>query len=201
MVPLVVSTFGKLVPSAQGFLHSFTDVVHRGSWLRIAQQYLSCASVRGMGKTFVMVKRLHQQGHQIQHYSRENQVQKPSRNHQLRLQQYSTCSGIPRQYSTGDEQRKEDSMHTPVHESQCTNGYQQFRTKARNEWPSLGSKIHAGNRKFQDKVRKGHNRTRAAWHPLSAWSAEISRLVVAKETEAEQARVGNPERHTCSDLC
>ena len=58
MVPLVVSTFGKLVPSAQGFLHSFTDVVHRGSWLRIAQQYLSCASVRGRALCSVTILRL-----------------------------------------------------------------------------------------------------------------------------------------------
>ena len=45
MVPLVVTTFGKLGPSAQGFLQSLagiaclTGVEDRGSWLRIAQQY------------------------------------------------------------------------------------------------------------------------------------------------------------------
>ena len=50
MVPLMVTTFGKLGPSAQGFLQSLADVacstcvVYRGSWLRIAQQYLCCGS-------------------------------------------------------------------------------------------------------------------------------------------------------------
>ena len=58
MVPLVTSTFGKMGPSAQGFLQSLADVacstgvVDRGLWLRIAQQYLSCASVRGRGIVF-----------------------------------------------------------------------------------------------------------------------------------------------------
>ena len=76
MVPLVATTFGNLSPSAQGFLQSLADVtcstgvLDRGSWLRIAQKYLSCALVRGrgivfrlirvcldvLGKTFVMVK-------------------------------------------------------------------------------------------------------------------------------------------------
>ena len=57
IVPLVVTTFGKLGPSAQGFLQSLADVacsgvVDRGSWLRIAQQYLSCALVRRRGIVF-----------------------------------------------------------------------------------------------------------------------------------------------------
>ena len=46
MVLLVMLTFGKLGPSAQGLLQSLTDVVDYGLWLRIAQQYLSCALVR-----------------------------------------------------------------------------------------------------------------------------------------------------------
>ena len=51
MVPLVV--VGQLCP-AQGFLQSLADVacstgvVDRGSWLRIAQQYLSCALFVGV---------------------------------------------------------------------------------------------------------------------------------------------------------
>ena len=70
----VVNVMG---PSARGFLQSLADdacstgVVDRVSWLRIAQQYLSCALVRGrgivvryyyqsmaqvLGRTFVMVK-------------------------------------------------------------------------------------------------------------------------------------------------
>ena len=59
MVPLVVTTYGKLGPSAQGFLQRLADVacctcvVDRGSWLRIAQQYLSCALVRGCGVVFL----------------------------------------------------------------------------------------------------------------------------------------------------
>ena len=58
MVALVVTAFGKLCPSAQGFLQSLADVssssglVDSGSWLRIAQQYLSCASVRERGIVF-----------------------------------------------------------------------------------------------------------------------------------------------------
>ena len=58
MVPLVMTTFGKLGPSAQGFLQSLADVacstgvVDRGLWLRIAIQYLSCALVRGRGIVF-----------------------------------------------------------------------------------------------------------------------------------------------------
>ena len=45
MVPLAMTTFGKLGPFAQGFLQSLadvacsTDVVNRGLWLRIAMQY------------------------------------------------------------------------------------------------------------------------------------------------------------------
>ena len=58
MVPLVVTTFGNLGPSAQGLLQSLADVacstgvVDRDSWLRIAQQYLSFALVRGRGIVF-----------------------------------------------------------------------------------------------------------------------------------------------------
>ena len=58
MVPLVVTTFGKLGPSALGFLQSLahvvssTAVVDCGTWLRIAQQYLSFALVRGCGIVF-----------------------------------------------------------------------------------------------------------------------------------------------------
>ena len=54
----MVTTFRKPGPSAQGFLQSLaevacsTGVVDRGSWLRIAQQYLSCALVRGRGIVF-----------------------------------------------------------------------------------------------------------------------------------------------------
>ena len=57
-MPLVVTTFGKLGPAALGFLQSMADVacgtgvVDRGSRLRIAQQYLSCALVRGRGIVF-----------------------------------------------------------------------------------------------------------------------------------------------------
>ena len=52
------ASFGKLGPTAKGFLQSLADfacstgVVDRGSWLRIAQQYLSCAFVRGHGIAF-----------------------------------------------------------------------------------------------------------------------------------------------------
>ena len=70
MVPLVVTTFGKLGPSALGFLQSLahvvssTAVVDCGTWLRIAQQYLSFALVvrvclNVLGKTFVMVLLCH----------------------------------------------------------------------------------------------------------------------------------------------
>ena len=58
MVALVVTTFRKPGPSAQGFFQSLADVacstgvVDHGSWLRIAQQYLSCALVRGCGMVF-----------------------------------------------------------------------------------------------------------------------------------------------------
>ena len=51
----VVNVMG---PSARGFLQSLADdacstgVVDRVSWLRIAQQYLSCALVRGRGIVF-----------------------------------------------------------------------------------------------------------------------------------------------------
>jgi hypothetical protein len=57
MVPLVMSTFGKLGP-AEGYLQNLatvacsTGVVDRGVWLRISSQYLSCALVRGRGIVF-----------------------------------------------------------------------------------------------------------------------------------------------------
>jgi hypothetical protein len=58
MVPLVLSTFGKLGPAAEGYLQSLasvacsTDVVDRVVWLPISRQYLSCALVRGHGIDF-----------------------------------------------------------------------------------------------------------------------------------------------------
>ena len=58
MIPLVMTTLGKLGPSAETYLKSLADVscssgcVDRGVWLRIAKQYLSCASVRGHGVVF-----------------------------------------------------------------------------------------------------------------------------------------------------
>ena len=58
MVPLVMTTFGKLGPSAQGFVQSLADVafstsvIDRGLWLRIATQYLTCALVRLRGVVF-----------------------------------------------------------------------------------------------------------------------------------------------------
>jgi hypothetical protein len=58
MVPLVMSTFGKLGPAAEGYLQNLasvacsTGVVDRGVWLRIFRQYLSCALVRGRGIVF-----------------------------------------------------------------------------------------------------------------------------------------------------
>ena len=58
MIPLVMSTFGKLCPSAESYLQSLADVacstacVDRGVWLRIAKQFLSCALVRGRGIVF-----------------------------------------------------------------------------------------------------------------------------------------------------
>jgi hypothetical protein len=57
-VPLVISTFGKLGPPAEGYLQNLasvacsTGVVDRGVWLRISRQYLSCALVRGRGIVF-----------------------------------------------------------------------------------------------------------------------------------------------------
>ena len=57
-VPLVMTTFGKLGPSTESYLQSFADVacstgfVHRGVWLRVAKQFLSCALVRGRGVVF-----------------------------------------------------------------------------------------------------------------------------------------------------
>ena len=61
MVPWVVPTFGKLGPSAQGFLLSLADVscstgvVDLGSWLRISQRYLSCALVCGCGTVWLLL--------------------------------------------------------------------------------------------------------------------------------------------------
>ena len=58
MVPLVMTTFGKLGPHAEAYLQSLADVacstggVDRGLWLRIAKQFLSCALVRGRGIVF-----------------------------------------------------------------------------------------------------------------------------------------------------
>ena len=58
MIPLVMSTFGKLGPAAESYLHSLADVasstgfVDRGVWLRIARQYLSCSLVKGRGFVF-----------------------------------------------------------------------------------------------------------------------------------------------------
>ena len=58
MVPLVMSTFGKLGPAADGFLKNLatvacsTGVVDRGVWLRVSRQYLSCGLVRGRGIVF-----------------------------------------------------------------------------------------------------------------------------------------------------
>ena len=58
LIPLVMTTFGKLGPSAESYLKSVADVacstgcVDLGVWLRIAKQFLSCASVRGRGILF-----------------------------------------------------------------------------------------------------------------------------------------------------
>ena len=58
MIPLVMTTFGKLGPSAESYLKSLADVacstgcVYRGVWLRIAKQHWSCALVRGRGIVF-----------------------------------------------------------------------------------------------------------------------------------------------------
>ena len=58
MVPLVMSTFGKLGPAAECYLQNLatvacsTGVVDRGVWLHISRQYLSCALVRGRGIVF-----------------------------------------------------------------------------------------------------------------------------------------------------
>ena len=58
MIPLVMTTFGKLGPSAESYLQSLADVacstgfVDRGVWLRVAKQFLSCALVRGRGVVF-----------------------------------------------------------------------------------------------------------------------------------------------------
>ena len=58
MILLVMSTFGKLGPSAELYLKSLADVacstgsVDRGVWLHVAKQFLSCALVRGRGVVF-----------------------------------------------------------------------------------------------------------------------------------------------------
>ena len=58
MIPLVMTTFGKLGPSAESYLQSLADVacstgfVDRGVWLRAAKQFLSCTLVRGRGVVF-----------------------------------------------------------------------------------------------------------------------------------------------------
>ena len=58
MIPLVMTTFGKLGPSAESYLKSLADVacstgsVDRGVWLRVEKQFLSCALVRGRGVVF-----------------------------------------------------------------------------------------------------------------------------------------------------
>ena len=58
MIPLVMTTFGKLGRSAESFLHNLADVTcstgfdDRGVWLRIAKQALSCDLVRGLGIVF-----------------------------------------------------------------------------------------------------------------------------------------------------
>ena len=58
MIPLVMTTFGKLGPCAESYLKSLADVacstgfVDRGVWLRVAKQFLSCALVRGRGVVF-----------------------------------------------------------------------------------------------------------------------------------------------------
>ena len=58
MIPLVMTTFGKLGPSAESYLQKLADVacstgcVDRGVWLRIAKQFLSCALVRSRGIVF-----------------------------------------------------------------------------------------------------------------------------------------------------
>ena len=47
MVPLAMSTFGKLAPAAEGYLQTLADVacstgvVGRGLWLRVSRQFLS----------------------------------------------------------------------------------------------------------------------------------------------------------------
>ena len=59
MVPLVMTTFGKLGPSAVAYLNYLADVacsvglVDRGVWIRIAKQYLRCALVKGRGVVFL----------------------------------------------------------------------------------------------------------------------------------------------------
>jgi hypothetical protein len=53
-----MTSFGKVGPAAENYLQSLaiiacsTGVVDRGMWLRIARQYLSCASVRCRGVVF-----------------------------------------------------------------------------------------------------------------------------------------------------
>ena len=62
MVRLLMYAFGKLGPSAQGFLQSLADVacstgvVDRGLWLRIAQQVVLCFG--GVALSFVTTIRI-----------------------------------------------------------------------------------------------------------------------------------------------
>jgi hypothetical protein len=65
LVPLDMSTLGKLGPAAEGYLQNqgtlacSASVVDRGLWLPISRQYLSCALsiVRGRGHGIVNVFR------------------------------------------------------------------------------------------------------------------------------------------------
>jgi hypothetical protein len=58
MDPSIMSTFGKLDPTAEGYLQnlasvtSSTGVLDRGVWLRISLPYLSCALARDRGIVF-----------------------------------------------------------------------------------------------------------------------------------------------------
>ena len=58
MIPLDMTSLGKLGPSTESYLQSLADVacctgcVDRGVWLRCAKQFLSCALVRGRGIVF-----------------------------------------------------------------------------------------------------------------------------------------------------
>ena len=64
MIPLVMTTFGKLGPSAESYLKSLADVacstgfVDRGVWLHVVKQFLSCALVRVVALCFVITTRV-----------------------------------------------------------------------------------------------------------------------------------------------